>query len=342
MDDVAHATHHLLESLRRLPAAGIAKTKQQKHGHTRRNVLVRSSLTRGSDIRIDRAMLRTPLCELVGIEHPIIVLAMGLCISPGPSWSARGHGGLGILQAQTCATPIPAGTSTRSRTHRQTVRCNFISHFPIDEQVAVVSQRVPIVSFLGPSDACTVELRACRRRETFSIKSVRSRGAQRAAKANVDVIIAQGRGRRSHCRRSIDARVVLRVVDAVTPCPVAAAGGNRDWSGGIRGASVGRTSRRIGTRFLASVEARAHPDYKREIGRLAGENEICPHNAVWFWLAECAASHMAHAIRRGLAGQKASARPGVWTAATTYTVIAGQQIPLQRFMGFPPNCRCNR
>ena len=100
--------------------------------------------------------------------------------------------------------------------------------------------------------------------------------------------------------------------------------------------ALGDKPPQVGTPLLATNEARAHPDHK-EIGRRWRERH-CPHNAVWFWLAECAASYIAHAIRRGLAG-KGSAWPGMRADEPVigHTVIAGHQMPLQRFMGFPPN-----
>src|SRR4029077_1318455 len=246
----------------------IAKTKQQKRGHTPRNVLVRSSLTRGSDTRIDRAMLRTPLCKLVGIEHPIIAAPMGPDLT-GPELVAAvsNAGGLGILQAQLA--PLPLFRRELQRVRELTDKpfgVNLILHFPIDEQVAVcIEERVPVVSFFWGDPTPYVErVHAGGGKVFHQVGSVAE--AQRAAKANVDVIIAQGAEAGGHIAGEVSTlALVPRVVDAVAPCPVAAAGGIADGRGIVAALALGAQAAAIGTRFLASVEARAHPDYKKKL-----------------------------------------------------------------------------
>jgi nitronate monooxygenase len=56
--------------------------------------------------------------------------------------------------------------------------------------------------------------------------------------------------------------LVPRVVDAVAPTPVAAAGGIADARGVVAALALGAQAAVLGTRFLASTESRAHPRYK--------------------------------------------------------------------------------
>jgi enoyl-[acyl-carrier protein] reductase II len=55
-------------------------------------------------------------------------------------------------------------------------------------------------------------------------------------------------------------------------------------------------------------------------------------------VAERAASHVADAICRGLAGNEARGQESrADEPVVGHTIISGQKMPLQRFMGFPPN-----
>jgi len=102
---------------------------------------------------------------------------------------------------------------------------------------------------------------------------VQSEDAQRAAKANIDVIIAQGVEAGGHIAGEVSTlALVPRVVDAVAPSPVAAAGEIADGRGVVTALALGAQAAVIGTRFLASVEARAHPDYKKKLVA-ANEND---------------------------------------------------------------------
>src|SRR6202040_2411862 len=59
--------------------------------------------------------------------------------------------------------------------------------------------------------------------------------------------------------------LVPRVVDAVAPRPVAAAGGIADARGVVAVLALGAQAAVLGTRLLASAESRAHPHYKQRL-----------------------------------------------------------------------------
>jgi NAD(P)H-dependent flavin oxidoreductase YrpB (nitropropane dioxygenase family) len=59
--------------------------------------------------------------------------------------------------------------------------------------------------------------------------------------------------------------LVPAVVDAVAPVPVLAAGGVADGRGLAAAFALGADAVWVGTRFLASREANAHPEYKRRV-----------------------------------------------------------------------------
>jgi len=90
--------------------------------------------------------------------------------------------------------------------------------------------------------------------------------ARAAAAAGVDAVIAQGVEAGGHVRGTTPVWVLLpRVVGAVGPVPVLASGGIGDGAGVARALRAGAQGVSLGTRFVASDEARAHPEYKRRI-----------------------------------------------------------------------------
>ncbi len=212
--------------------------------------------------------MKTALCELLGIEYPIVAAPMGPDLT-GPDLVAAvsNAGGLGILQAQLASPQLFREEIRRVRELTdKPFGVNLILHFPVDEQVAIcIDERVPIVSFFWGDPTPYVEhVRSGGAKVFHQIGSVAD--AQRAAKANVDVIIAQGVEAGGHVAGEVSTlALVPRVIDAVAPLPVAAAGGIADGRGVAAALALGAQAAIIGTRFLASTEARAHPEYKKKL-----------------------------------------------------------------------------
>src|SRR5262249_31724267 len=130
--------------------------------------------------------------------------------------------------------------------------------------------------------------------------------------------------------------LVPRVVDAVAPRPVAAAGGIADARGVVAVLALGAQAAVLGTRFLASAESRAHPRYKQEVLE-AGEGDTvrtilfghgwpnAPHRTLRTVFVE-------QWLGREARGQES--RPD--EPAVGPTVIGGQAMPVLGFMGVPP------
>ena len=180
------------------------------------------------------ATLKTALCHMLGIDYPIIGAPMGPDLT-GPETVAAvsNAGGLGILQAQFCAPPL-----FRKEIHRvraltdKPFGVNLLLHFPVEDLVAVcLEERVPVLSlFWGDPTPYVGPAHAAGGKVFHQVGSVAD--AQRAAAAGVDVIIAQGVEAGGHVAGEVSTlALVPRIVDAVTPRPVAAAGGIADGRG---------------------------------------------------------------------------------------------------------------
>ena len=97
------------------------------------------------------------------------------------------------------------------------------------------------------------------------------KNACRVRDAGVDAVVAQGGEGGGHTGRVAMASLVPAVVGAVEPTPVVAAGGITDGRGLAAALALGASGVWMGTRFVATVEAHAHDNYKRKIVE-AGED----------------------------------------------------------------------
>jgi NAD(P)H-dependent flavin oxidoreductase YrpB (nitropropane dioxygenase family) len=284
-------------------------------------------------------MLTTRVCELLGIEHPLIAAPMGPNLSDSDLVAAVSEAGaLGVLQAQLCPPEMLRDKlrELRRRTSKP-FGVNLILHFPSEHLLEVcLAEGVPLISFFWGDPGALVE--RCHRagaKVMLQIGSVEA--ARRAAAAGVDLIVAQGVEAGGHVAGAVGTMALVpRVVDLVAPVPVAAAGGIADARGVVAALALGAEAVVLGTRFLATPEANVHPVYRERL--LAAEVEDtavttlfgqewpdAPHRGLRTALMS------AWLDRDGSAEARSPDQPLVGT-----TRIAGQEIPLPRFTGFAP------
>ncbi len=203
-------------------------------------------------------MLRTRLCELLGIMHPIINAPMAGPAKAELAAAVAEAGGLGLIggssgDAEWLRQQIRA---VRERTDRP-FGVGFISSFPgLDRLVATaIEERVPVIthSFADP----TPYVAAAHAAGILVLAQVQTVAqAVRAAQAGVDAITAQGVEAGGHTgTSSATLPLVPAVIDAVGDIPVIAAGGIADGRGLAAVLMLGAEGAWIGTRFAASRES---------------------------------------------------------------------------------------
>src|SRR5262244_1690464 len=284
--------------------------------------------------------MRTDFCDLLGIEYPIVAAPMGPDLT-GPELVAAvsNAGGLGILQAQFCPPPVFREEIRRVRAlTAKPFGVNLLLHFPVEAQVAVcLDERVPVLSlFWGDPTPYVGRAHAAGVKVFHQVGSVAD--ARRAAVAGVDVIIAQGVEAGGHVAGEVSTlALVPRVVDAVAPRPVAAAGGIGDARGVVAVLALGAQAAVLGTRFLASAESRAHPHYKERLLE-SGEGDTVRTTLFGYGWPNAPHRALRTAFVVQWLGQESrgqESRPD--EPAVGHTMIGGQRMPVLRFMGFPPN-----
>jgi len=162
--------------------------------------------------------------------------------------------------------------------------------------------------------------------------------AVHAKQAGVDVIIAQGVEAGGHVAGQVSTMVLLpRIVDAVAPALVLAAGGIADARGLAAALCLGADGVVMGTRFVATPEANAHPLYKTRLVAASEENTV---RTILFGHGWTDAPH--RALRTPFVGEwldrereTQDSRPD--EPVIGRAVIAGAELPIQRFVSIPPN-----
>jgi nitronate monooxygenase len=210
---------------------------------------------------------QTSLCRLLNIDLPIIQAPIGRATCPALSAAVSNAGGLGML---ALSWQDPDGVrqvirETRSLTDHP-FGVNLILEWPQEERLKIcLEEGIPVVSlFWGDPSPYVERIHKAGALVTFTIDSASE--ARRAVDKGVDIIVAQGWEAGGHVWGEVATfPLVPRVVDAVSPKPVVAAGGIADGRGIAAALALGATGVWIGTRFLLSEEALAHPIYKEKV-----------------------------------------------------------------------------
>jgi len=220
-------------------------------------------------------MLKTPLCDLFGIEVPIILAPMGTCTSAELAAAVSnegGLGGIGTLFRTTAAIKRDIDT-----VKKLTNRHFAINHIPqtLDPEAFryTLEAQPRVISF-------TLANRGDLVRQAHDVGSLAMlqittvAQAVQGAELGVDVIIAQGSESGGYCGDVSTMALVPQVADAISPIPVVASGGIFDGRGIAAALMLGAAGVNLGTRFIASKEAPAPERWKQAIATAQSEDAI--------------------------------------------------------------------
>ena len=206
-------------------------------------------------------LVRTPVCELLGIEQPIVQAPMSAV--PQLAAAVSNAGGLGML-ALTWSTPAGDVVRETAALTDRPFGGNLIltsdHHRRLDE---ALEAGMRIVSLMWGDPAAYVE--QVHDANGIVLHTVASaEEARRVVASGVDVVVAQGWEAGGHVWGQIATLpLVPAVVDAVAPLPVIAAGGIGDARGVAAVLALGAQAAWLGTRFLLAEEMPVHEEYRR-------------------------------------------------------------------------------
>lgn len=208
-------------------------------------------------------MIRSSICEMLHIEHPIF--------QGGMAWIADGRlaaavseaGGLGIISAMNAGAPHLREqiAIARSLTDKP-FGVNIMLMSPVADEVAqvVIDEGVRVVTTgAGMPGKYMAAWKAAGVVVIPVVASVAM--AKMAEKTGADAVIAEGQESGGHIGELTTMALVPQVVDAVN-IPVLAAGGIADGRGMAAAFALGACGVQMGTRFLVAKECGVHQVYK--------------------------------------------------------------------------------
>lgn len=212
-------------------------------------------------------MIHTKVCDVLGIDHPVVQAGMGGGDSPALVAAVSEAGGLGILACTwTSVDDIRTRIADiRSRTSRP-FGVNFVLDQVAPEKLDLaIAERVPVISLFRGTDPADVVARAHAAGLVTTHQVTTVEEARVSLAAGVDVVAAQGREGGGHMGPHPLWTLLPQIVDTAGDTPVLASGSIVDGRDLAAALTVGASGVQIGTRFLASNEAPISEHFKATI-----------------------------------------------------------------------------
>jgi enoyl-[acyl-carrier protein] reductase II len=213
--------------------------------------------------------MKTKLTELLKIEYPVMLAGMGGVSYSAVTAAVSNAGGYGCLGASTMTSEQLASeiAATKSLTSKP-FGVDLLTAFPNDllrnVELLIEGGASTFVAGLGVPRQ-VIDL--CHQHHVLVISMCgKVEHARRALDAGCDVVVAQGTEAGGHTGTVATFPLVPLIVDAVEGAiPVVAAGGIFDGRGLAASLALGADGVWVGTRFIATPEARAVPGFKEGI-----------------------------------------------------------------------------
>jgi enoyl-[acyl-carrier protein] reductase II len=210
--------------------------------------------------------MRTRLTQMLDIEHPVMLAGMGGVSYHRLVAAVSEAGGFGCLGASTMSTH---GMVEEMRAVRELTAKPFgvdlLTAMPggMADQVEKIIEGGASV-FVAGLGVPTEVVELCHRHGLLVINMCgRVDHARRAVDAGCDIVVAQGTEAGGHTGLIATMPLVPQIVDAVGDrVPVVAAGGISDGRGLAAALALGADGIWVGTRFIATPEARSVLGYK--------------------------------------------------------------------------------
>jgi nitronate monooxygenase len=298
--------------------------------------------------------ISTALTRLLGITHPILLAPMGGVAGGRLAAAVTEAGGLGIIGGGYGDPNAGYGgeawmeeqfrAAGNARIGVGYITWSMARHPRLLDQALERSPAAFVLSF-GDERPFAQRIKGTGAKLICQVQDLE--GAKRARDAGADVIVAQGTEAGGHgtTSRSLMS-LVPAVVDAVSPIPVAAAGGIADGRGLAAALMLGAAGVMVGTRFWATPEALGHDNAKARLVEAGGDETVrtrifdIVRNLDWpeqYSGRALANSFSArwHGNERALENAITAERDRYWAAAkagdvSTAVVFAGEGIDLVR------------
>ncbi len=210
--------------------------------------------------------MRTRLTDLLGIEHPVMLAGMGGVSYSELAAAVSEAGGFGCLGASTMGNPqmVAEMAAVRARTDKP-FGVDLLTAMPggLTEQVELIIE-AGANAFVAGLGVPVEVVDLCHRHGLVVVSMCgKVEHAVRAVEAGCDLVVAQGTEAGGHTGQVASLPLVPQIADAVGQrVPVVAAGGIFDGRGLVAALALGADGIWVGTRFIATPEARGVLGYK--------------------------------------------------------------------------------
>lgn len=214
----------------------------------------------------------TPLCDLFGIEHPVLLAPMARVSGGALAAAVSRAGGLGLIgggygDADWLAHEFDAAGDTR-------VGVGFITwslaRQPHLLDLALDREPAALMLSFGDFQPFLPTIRGGQTKIIVQVQTLDQ--AREALDAGVDAIVAQGTEAGGHGGTRATLPFVPAVVDIAKEIPVIAAGGIADGRGLAAALALGASGVLCGTCFFASDESLASDNAKQTAVRGSGDD----------------------------------------------------------------------
>lgn len=211
-------------------------------------------------------MIQTPICDLLGIQYPILQGGMAWIADGKLAAAVSEGGGLGIISAMNADADYLKGQIeiARSLTDKP-FGVNLMLMSPHADAIAktIADEKIPVVTTGAGNPAKYMDTWIGAGIKVLPV--VASVGMTKlVTRAGATAVIAEGGESGGHVGELTTLCLVPQVVDA-TDLPVIAAGGIGDGRGIAATFLLGAQGVQLGTRFLVATECGVHQNYKNKV-----------------------------------------------------------------------------
>jgi enoyl-[acyl-carrier protein] reductase II len=211
-------------------------------------------------------MIKSRICEMLGIRYPVIQGGMAWVADASLAAAVSNAGGLGLISSINAGTDAVRNEIRKCRELTdKPFGVNIMLQAPNAAEIAqmVVEEGVKILTTGAGSPAGYMPM--WKEAGITVIPIVASVAlALKMQDAGADAVVAEGAESGGHVGELHTMPLVPQIVDAVN-IPVIAAGGICDGRGAAAVFMLGADAVQVGTRFLAAEECNVHQDYKDKI-----------------------------------------------------------------------------
>lgn len=249
--------------------------------------------------------LRTPLCDLLGCDVPILLAGMG-----GVSrWElaaavaeAGGYAMLGMVREDPAliASEVRALRAATSRRFAVNVIPAATDPDLLDRQLGLCLD-LGVTDFTFFWDVMPEVVQRVKRHGCLVLHQVGTpEAARQAQEAGADVLIAQGIEAGGHVHGRIGTLALVEEIASRSALPVVASGGIATGTGLVAALALGAQGVQLGTAFLATTESFAHDYHKQRVVAAGAGDTVLTDVYVLNWPAHAAVRVIANSVTDGL------------------------------------------